>query len=213
MKSTSKSKIIKVGYAEAEKIEPFVPGRLDKGGAAAPPADDDLVGGPLGGVEREAYEKGFEAGEKAGFELGRQKAEAKFGSLDRLIEELASLREELYRACESEIVALVMTIARKVVHRELETSEASIVSLVKEALRATVTSGTVVVRLNPRDAELLMEHAGSLGRFGDGSGGLRIESDAAITRGGCIVETAFGEVDATVEGLLADIEERLTDEE
>lgn len=173
--------------------------------------DTARVGGNREAIEREAYEKGFKAGEKAGFELGRQKAEVLFSGIGKILDELVSYKESLYKPCINEMVDLSLSIARKVIHRELELKEDSVLDCVKAALKAVVAGGDITVKVNPKDFEVIRQHKGELIRYGDGIKNFAIENDEKIARGGCLIDTRFGEVDATMESALEEIGQRLKD--
>ena len=53
--------------------------------------DAYVIGGAVDLIEREAYEKGYEAGEKAGFEMGEQKAQVLIDKLETLLADVATL--------------------------------------------------------------------------------------------------------------------------
>jgi len=52
------------------------------------------------------------------------------------------------------------------------------------------------VVLNPNDLALLEQHQSALLNRAGGAAVLRFRPDARIDRGGCLVETKFGEIDA-----------------
>lgn len=172
---------------------------------------EDNVGSRIESIEREAYEKGFVAGEKAGFEFGLQKASALFGGLSGLLDEIASFKESLHKSSEKEMAALAMAIAKKVVQRELEIKNDSVLDSVRAALRAVVAGGEITIKVNPKDHDLLLQYRGELARYGDGVKGVKIESDESVSKGGCIIDTNFGEIDATIESAFSEIEQRLKD--
>lgn len=178
-------------------------------GEAERTAQVEKIGGDLVSLEREAYEKGFAAGEKAGFELGVKKAEVLFSGLSRILDELSDFKTSLYGPCEHEMVALSLAIARKVIQREVEKKD-SVLDCVRVAIKSVVAAGEIVIKVNPRDLEVLNDNKGEFSRFsGAGVKGLKIEADPEIDKGGCVIETNYGEVDASIGSVLADIEERL----
>lgn len=178
-------------------------------GAASRDRQGEKVGGDLVSVEREAYEKGFTAGEKAGFDLGVRKAEVLFNGLAKVLEELTEFKEGLYGPCEQEMLGLSLAIARKVIHREVEKKD-SVLDCVRVAIKSVVAAGEILIKVNPKDLEVLNNNKSELGRFsGSGVKGLKIEADPEIDKGGCVIETNYGEVDAAIDSVIADIEERL----
>ena len=180
-----------------------------------PVTDEDRRQGKVGSnreaIEREAYENGFTAGEKAGFEFGKQKADVLFSGLAGVMGELESFKHSLYGPCVNEMKELVLTIARKVIHRELEIKEDSVLSCVEMALQSVVAGGNITIRVNPRDLDLMRRHRPEIVRSGEGIKSVTIEADESISKGGCVIETRHGEIDATVESVIAEIEARLKD--
>lgn len=169
------------------------------------------VGDEILEIEREAYEKGFAAGERAGFEFGSQKAEAALAGLKDVLDEIASFREILYKAVEAEIAGLAIAVARKVVRREVEMRRDVVVESVKAALSVLASAGSVTVKVNPLDLEVMHQFKKDLEKYSGSVKGVSVDADETISRGGCIIETNYGEVDATIEGVFAEIEEKLKD--
>lgn len=203
------TKIIRDGEGD-ERAEPFKVETFKDGQIVTEQAQDLTAGGGLvgGAVEREAYELGFKAGEQAGFAVGAQKTAITSAALGRLLDELAGFRDDLYKSAEAELTALATTIARKVIGRELETSNDAVRGTVKAAIDALSAGRELNIRINPKDMETLKEYRAELLENGMAKG-VRLQPDEAISRGGCIVETNFQEADATIESCLLAIEERL----
>lgn len=205
------TKIIRDGEgderAEPFRVEAFKEGQTATGQGQGATVGEELVGN-AGAMEREAYELGFKAGERAGFAVGAQKTAITSGALVRLFDELAGFRDELYKSAEGELTALAMAIARKVIGRELETSNAVVRGAAKAAIDALSGGRELNIKINPKDLETLKEYRVEIMEYGMAKG-VRLQPDEAISRGGCIVETNFQEADATIEGCLLAIEERL----
>ncbi|MEE8585974.1 MAG: hypothetical protein V3T83_14105, partial [Acidobacteriota bacterium] len=70
-------------------------------------------------VEREAFEKGYAAGDRAGMQIAEKKVDAVLRRFGRSMEKLARLREEIIDRSERDVVALAIEIARKLVRREI----------------------------------------------------------------------------------------------
>ncbi|HEY4706456.1 MAG TPA: FliH/SctL family protein [Thermodesulfobacteriota bacterium] len=162
-------------------------------------------------IEKEAYQRGFLAGEKAGFELGARKADVHFSGLDGLVRDIASFREDLFRACEKEMTALCLSIARKVVQREVAAKDDGILECLRTALRAVVAGGEITIRVNPKDFEVVNKGRPELLKYCGGVRGMAIEPDELVSRGGALISTNFGEIDATIESIMSEIEEKLAD--
>ena len=156
-------------------------------------------------IEKEAYEKGFVQGEKDGLELGKRRAEAMIHQFKGILLEMERQRKELHQTFEKEMMQLVFGISRKVIHHELTLHEDVILTTIREALQYVVDRKKLVVHLNAVDYQYLLAHGEGLSLPLDEAGGVRVIEDHSITRGGCFLETSFGEIDATVEGQFNEI--------
>jgi flagellar assembly protein FliH len=148
----------------------------------------------LAGLEREAFTKGYAQGERAGLEAGGKRAEAMLRRVAHTIEELGGLRQTLIHETEREMVQLALTLARRVVHREVTLDPELAAALAHVALERLGTNTPATIRLNPEDYTIVAQDSA---RWGGQT--VTVVPDPSISRGGCLVESAFGSVDATIE--------------
>jgi flagellar biosynthesis/type III secretory pathway protein FliH len=151
-------------------------------------------------LEQQAYEKGFAQGEKDGLELGEKRLEAVVQNAQRLIAEIESHREGLYEAFEKEMVQLVLAISKKILVHPPALKEETILSTVHAAFKHVLDQRNVTIRLHPSDYGILTAHPDRLPWPSGESGRVKMVKDPSISRGGCYLETAFGDVDGTIEG-------------
>ncbi len=115
------------------------------------------LGKSLDFIERDAYEKGYAAGEKAGLEMGTEKAKVFLDRIDNILHELMTLRETLVQEAEPQVVELAVSIAEKILKRELVMKPDSIVAMTKEALLRIERSGQITIKINPALYDLFMK--------------------------------------------------------
>jgi len=124
--------------------------------------DTDMEGRSFGQeaerAERDAYEIGFEAGEKAGLAMGEQKAMVLIERIEALIRELTALRAAIIKELEPQVVELAVAIARKIILRELTINPDEIVEMTKEAMMRLDRTGPISIRINPSLHDLFMRH-------------------------------------------------------
>ncbi len=192
------SKVLK----EEKGVKPLVLKTMTR---TAHPADR------VSAIERDAYERGFTAGEKAGFELGRKKAETIFRALSQIVTELEGFREELLSQLEKDITKLAIAIARKVIECELSVREDIVVNAVKSAIELTGRASSIVVRLNGADVEVIKRYLPELEQYTLGTKKIVLREDPSVGRGGCMVETENTTIEHTIDTALKEIEERLKD--
>ncbi len=156
-----------------------------------------------------------ERARQAGYQQGQQETARKLEAplreaVDRLatqIEELAQLRRRLRHEAEKQLVSLAVAIARRVLRRELTADPGAILGIVKAALEQVDAREVLRIRVHPDDVPLLERSLDSR-RFPDK---LEIVADRDLERGGVVVETERGSLDASVETQLAEIERGFAD--
>lgn len=157
---------------------------------------------------QESYEKGFEEGKRQA-ERGLANV---FKALRDAVEELSSLREQVIRESEEDLLKLAVMIARKVIHQEIAIDRLILAKIVAAAVSGASERDEVVIRLNPEDYRLVSAHKHLyLGGCAD-ERLVEIKADDAIAPGGCIVDTATGEIDARPDAQIDEIFRRLLEE-
>ena len=157
-------------------------------------------------IEKQAYERGFSEGEKAGKELGEKSLEALLKQYAKTLEELNNLRREIFAASEREVLRLALEIARKVIRREVSVDEELILTLVKVALNRLAEQTIMTVRVNPRDYQSIQRHHAAYPSTSSLDEGVKLVEDPSVSRGGCLIETESGIIDARIEEQLREIE-------
>jgi len=158
--------------------------------------------------EAEGRRQGWAQGHSEGLIAGHTEGRAEGLALASAhAEELRALTHSLpvaLRRAEAEmsdaLVALALDVARQVVHHSLAVDPGWIVSLVQQQLHAEpALQGEPRLLLHPEDVILVRS---SLGHELQAAG-WQLRADETITRGGCRVQCAGSEVDATLETRLA----------
>ena len=157
-------------------------------------------------IEKEAYEKGFSEGERAGRETGEKMVEAVLKQYTQTLEELKGLRRSLLTGSEREVVRLSLEVAKKVVKREVCVDEELILALVRVALSRLADQSVMTVRVHPKDCQSILHFRESPGHRDSWHDGIKLVEDPLITRGGCLIETDSGVIDARVEEQFREIE-------
>lgn len=162
-------------------------------------------------IEKEAYEKGFAQGEKDGLELGQKRIDTVVQQMTTLLQELQNQRELFHQSCEREVLDLVLRICKKIVHHELKLNDEVILATLQNVSKYIIDQQRIIVRLNPADVQFLENHFDQCSSIGNRGQGMKMLSDLSITRGGCIAETAFGDIDGTIESQMDQITSLLWD--
>ena len=162
-------------------------------------------------IEQDAYEKGFVQGEKDGFELGERKASKVIENIEKLFDEMSTLKQEVLKQHEKEILDLTFAIAEKIVHRVTRFNEGGVKEAVFNALSLAIEKSKIVLNVNPEDYDYIEELRPDLCKKYKELKSIIVGSDPSITRGGCLLETPYGDIDARIETQLEKIYQCLTD--
>jgi flagellar assembly protein FliH len=144
-------------------------------------------------IERQAYEEGFEQGQKDGREVGERSLDQQVQQFRDLVQALAREKEELFRLREKELLDLVLLISRKVVVRELKVQPEAIQEIVAGGFKILADTENIKLRINPQDYEILQWAPRESWPLG-----VELVPDGTISPGGFMMETACGDVDGTL---------------
>lgn len=173
--------------------------------AVDPPAPSEAR---LAAIEREAFAEGFAQGERAGAEASAVQADAMLRRMARALEDLATLRTQIARDTEQQMVQLALTVARRVIQREVTVDPELMMAIARVALDRVAEAAQITVRLNTDDhAAIILSH--DQGWFGSH---VTVIADARLPRGGCRIESELGNIDAGVEAQLQQMTQALLQE-
>lgn len=156
---------------------------------------------------RAAYQQGCAAGEAAAAQQASERLDPVLAALNGIVHELAGARKRFRAEAEEDTVRLAVAIARRVLYRELSTDPEAILGLVIAAFQKLNARETHRLRVSAVDAAALEENRARL----ELPPGLEIAPDASLARGSAIFETSRGELDASVDTQLAEIQRGLAD--
>jgi len=151
-------------------------------------------------IEQEARDKGFAAGEAEGRAAGKEEYEAQVRQLAAFIDTLQNQRQELLDRYEREIMTLITTMVDRLVQHEVSVNPLVIQACLKQAMAFVVENSLVKVHLHSDDLHRIKEISLENPALFEGKNRVQLVEDPAISQGGCLLKTSFGEVDATLEG-------------
>ncbi|NLT66391.1 MAG: hypothetical protein GXX84_07280 [Acidobacteria bacterium] len=211
-------KIIKPGSPKAASVRQFLfpdntgdmpfqcddpvsaPAQVEEAAPVEPPVPEIDVSL----IEKEAYQRGLLEGEKAGIHKAEQKLEPVLQRYADSLLEFGKLRSSLYVQVEREVVRLAIEVAKKIVHREIQVDRDIVRTLVHVALGHVSGKSAVTIHLNPDDYGYLLERRAELSEV-EGRD-VALLADNSIERGGCVIQTECGDIDARIEEKFREVE-------
>lgn len=157
-------------------------------------------------VEKEAYQRGLTEGEAKARALEERLA-ALHQKLAETIIQLGSYKAGLRAAAEKDLVELALAVARRVLHREVNVDPHALEGIIGAALERVSAQEVVAVKTHPFHAEALR---GALARLAPGNR-ISVHGDPALPVGSLILEMPRGNLDASVDSQLEEIERGLAD--
>ena len=167
------------------------------------------VGELKSNARKEGYDSGYEAGFKKGEESAKEESRPFLVTIQEMIKELTGFRKENYDKVEREMVEMVISLAKKVIHFEFSMRENAVQDMIRLAVDSVLDKESMVIKINPTDKKYAEKFSPELHRLFDEIKTINFQSHPGIERGGCIIETNFGVIDASIEKLEEQIDQIL----
>ncbi len=129
--------------------------------------------------------------------------------LAALLGEVSRLKKSIINNSIQDMLRLVFAISKKVILKEIATDEKIIIDVINQALHSAIKSEELHIKVNPEDFSLVNEQKPLFLASISGLENISFESDPQINRGGCLLESSLGQVDATLETKLDEIHQQL----
>lgn len=191
---------------------PFAPSP----GAGGPPEHDAVQDAALAAqlhleAQEAALAEALERGRREGYQAAKAEhaaaAEAMMAQAARTAARLARETPRLRRDAESDVVRLALAIARRVIHREVSLDQHAIQGLVRVAIDRLNSRDIVRIRTHPSHREVVANvlDAARMTSY------IQLIEDPTLVLGDLIFETAHGELDASIDSQLKEIELGIAD--
>lgn len=190
------------------KAAPFAPGGVVKRAVVEAQAEARRI---LADAEQAAAllranaERSARELREAAYQEGR---EAAMLEITQLLLDIRQRRETALVEVEEDVLRLAVKLAEKIIGREIEQRDTTLADIVSTALRHARQQEMLVVRVNPTDLASIQAQRESIdsaarARF------LDIVADPRVERGGCLIESESGTVDAQLATQLRVLERAL----
>lgn|GEM_PF-635048 len=146
-------------------------------------------------IVEEAQEQAYET-RQHGFEEGKQEALAQYtAQITQALLQVQKMADEM----EPQYIGLIQGLVEEVLNAELKVNPEAIVGVVRKALADARQQREIIVRVNPTDADALERSKNRMLEILARANSVEVRADASVTRGGCVVVTELGSIDASLE--------------
>ncbi len=148
-------------------------------------------------IEADARGAGFERGQREGREAAQVEMDEMLSTMRGLIDMARVERHKIIESAEPELVRLATAIAERVLHWQIDADKNVVLDMTRAAIGRLVSREKVTVRVNPADIGTMREHRERIMALDDLEN-LRVVEDHRVDRGGVVIETEGGTLDAKI---------------
>ncbi len=160
-------------------------------------------------IEMEAYQKGIEQGQAQGQMMAVKRIEPLIQTLSLTIEELKKIRQHILEKHQDQIMEILVIMTEKVIHRQIQLSPDIILETLRHACSHLTETEEIRLRVHPSDFEYIRDMERIITTQLTGKGSIHFIEDTTIERGGIIIDTEFGEIDASIRSQIEHMKEVL----
>lgn len=180
------------GFGEAPRAQP--PHGAPEAPPAAPSADE--VQAQLHEARQAGYQDGYRDGLVALDSFKQTFAQQMSAQIGQLLQSFDAQMGELEQQMADALARTATQLARQVVRHELTVQPELVAQVATEGVNAVLMSARHIrVHVNPQDQALVAQGAAEALQ----ARGARLMPSAAIARGGCLIESDAGSIDARIE--------------
>lgn len=166
-----------------------------------------------GKIKSDAQKKGYEEGLRRAHQEIEADRQQTLQQSQQIVAKARQTKLDMFKSCESDMVRLVMAVARRIVAGELVTNPDFIINIIREAIEYIEGSENITVYVNTDDVERVLQfmEQESLTKVGNNDESIEVKGDSRIAAGGCIIESDAGVVDACLETRKRSLEKAVQD--
>jgi len=146
-----------------------------------------------------SYDKGLEEGKLIGYQKAEEDFRKKFENLTKTFQRFEEEKQNFFQKSEKVLIDFTLKIAEKILGELPRFLPGLIAQSVKKVLNVLGNEAMVEVYLNPEDMKDFKDLHQSFERALPNVERIVVKPDERITRGGCVVDTENGKVDARIE--------------
>jgi flagellar assembly protein FliH len=160
-------------------------------------------------IEHEAYKKGYDAGREEGYKEGQAEVMRLIDRLGTIVSTAVDIRDDIIRSSEKLMTEMILMISRKVIKDEIVERREVVINNIKESIKRVKDRDRIDIRVNFADLDMTTAHKDELIKMMESLKKINIYEDSRVERGGCIIETDVGAIDAKISTQLDAIEEAI----
>ncbi len=155
--------------------------------------------------QNRGYQDGYQEGIEQGKEEIIEKAKNIFMRAQSIIEEAVEIKLKSIEENEKELIVLAIEIAKKIIRQEVLVNPEIVRNNLYEAVKKVPVSRKLKIILNWEDLEYVKNIKDTIISEMHGVDKVEIVEDKNMEKGGCVLETSMGTIDASINAQLEKI--------
>jgi flagellar assembly protein FliH len=147
----------------------------------------------------QAHQLGLNEGREKAFQVHQEEFRERLDRLESVISEIENLKTHLISQNEAHFVKLAYQIAATIAVSELKDNRELILPVIQRAISSAQSDEQITIRLSSEDAAFVESTREKLGKQFDALKNAKLDASPGVLNGGCVIETNYGAVDATIE--------------
>lgn len=160
-------------------------------------------------LKTEAHQEAFNEGKELGFQSGKEEIQLLVERLHSVVAETVRERERILMHSETQVINLVLTMVGKIVKKLTADYKEIVINNIKAALELLKGAMTIFIHVSPRDYNFAVSHKQELINMIEAQAEIKFIEDPTIEPGGVYIETDTGDIDATINSQLEELETQM----
>ncbi len=152
---------------------------------------------------KKGFEKGLRDGFEQGYQKGKQEASKEVAAVRadtvKVLEKFEIDKKVFFHEAEGKVIELALLATEAIIGKTTNASDEAVLNVVKKGIAEIASSDTVTLRINPLNLEAVESGKNFWHSVSSNLKDVKIVADTRVDKGGCIVESAGGAVDARLE--------------
>lgn len=182
----------------------------DGDGTSGPHGQPETIGQKLSCVESRAFEEGFAQGRDQSLASEKARIQPLGALLSQSRASLQAHQTKLRALCEEDTVRIALALARDIIQFEISQRPELADAITAKTVEMAIGQERLKIKANPADCETIRKLLETKIPDADAWEKIQITADPGFGRGGCLIETDFGVIDARIDQQLASIAANLS---
>lgn len=172
----------------------------------SPSKAGDSIGAKIKAVERQSYENGFEKGKNDSLLSENERIEPLMSVLQEAKKSIDQHMVSMQNVIEHKSIQLAVSMASKMIQDHIQITPDATSHIIRSAIQMAKGQSNIKIKANPEDSEAVRVILDEQIPDTDANEKIDVVADHSIQRGGCLIDSDFGTIDARIDRQLSTIE-------